>query len=126
MPRCGEQAKPGKARCVKHYREYERERSARRREATKGIFETKRWAMRRKQVFERDPFCADGCPTGSAGPAPRRPGHLPLRTELDVVAVGRKPEQLGYKAPGTKPKSSHGPRPGTGKGHVQRANVPGE
>lgn len=60
MPRCPNQARPGKSRCVDHYREYERARSARRRDATRGIFKTKRWALRRKQVFERDPFCADG------------------------------------------------------------------
>ena len=57
MPRCGNQARPGKARCVDHYREYERERSARRRETTKGIFKTKKWAMTRKAVLARDPIC---------------------------------------------------------------------
>lgn len=57
MPRCGNEAKPGKARCVDHYREYERERSARRRETTKGIFRTKRWAMTRKAILARDPIC---------------------------------------------------------------------
>ena len=55
--RCGNTAKPGKARCVDHYREYERERSARRRETTKGIFKTKKWAMTRKAVLARDPIC---------------------------------------------------------------------
>jgi 5-methylcytosine-specific restriction endonuclease McrA len=42
---------------VDHYREYERARSARRREATKGIFKTTRWAMTRKAVLARDPIC---------------------------------------------------------------------
>ena len=54
MPRCGNQAEPGKARCVDHYRDYERERSARRRETTKGIFKTKRWAMARRAVLARE------------------------------------------------------------------------
>jgi 5-methylcytosine-specific restriction endonuclease McrA len=44
--------------CVEHYREYERERSRRRREKTKGTYKRKIWAMRRKQAFESDPFCA--------------------------------------------------------------------
>jgi 5-methylcytosine-specific restriction endonuclease McrA len=57
MPRCGNQAKPGKARCVDHYREYERQRSARRCATTNSIFKTKRWAMARKAVLARDPIC---------------------------------------------------------------------
>ena len=50
----------GKGRCDAHRKPIERERSARRREATKGVYKTRRWALRRKQIFERDPFCADG------------------------------------------------------------------
>jgi hypothetical protein len=37
---------------------YERERSARRRAATKGVYKKKVWAMRQKQAFESDPQCA--------------------------------------------------------------------
>jgi hypothetical protein len=44
-----------KGRCDKHYRKMERQRSARRREATMGVYGKKFWAMRRKQAFERDP-----------------------------------------------------------------------
>jgi 5-methylcytosine-specific restriction endonuclease McrA len=44
--------------CDFHARQYERERSRRRREKTKGVYKRKNWAMRRKQAFERDPFCA--------------------------------------------------------------------
>jgi 5-methylcytosine-specific restriction endonuclease McrA len=57
MPRCPNPARPGKARCVDHYREYEAARSAWRREATKGIFKTKRWARTRRAVLARDPIC---------------------------------------------------------------------
>jgi 5-methylcytosine-specific restriction endonuclease McrA len=49
--------------CVEHYREYERERGARRRQKAKdrqgrSVYRTRIWAMRRTQAFERDPFCA--------------------------------------------------------------------
>ncbi len=77
-PRCPNPARPGKGRCLTHYREYERARSARRRETTKGIFKTKRWALRRKQVFERDPFCADGRVCGGKKPSVEVDHVVPL------------------------------------------------
>jgi 5-methylcytosine-specific restriction protein A len=49
-----------RGRCDDHRKPLERDRSRRRREATAGTYKTKRWQLRRKQVFERDPFCADG------------------------------------------------------------------
>jgi 5-methylcytosine-specific restriction protein A len=45
--------------CVAHYREYERERSARRRAATKGVFKRKKWENTRRAVLARDPICKD-------------------------------------------------------------------
>ncbi len=58
-PYCPNIAHPtGRGKCLEHRRRYERERSRRRREATKGVYKRKRWAMRRKQAFERDPQCA--------------------------------------------------------------------
>jgi 5-methylcytosine-specific restriction endonuclease McrA len=48
----------GRGKCLEHRREYERERSARRREKTKGVYKRKVWAMRRKQAFGSDPQCA--------------------------------------------------------------------
>jgi 5-methylcytosine-specific restriction protein A len=56
-PRCPNPARPGKAKCHTHMREYERERSTRRREATKGIFKRKRWQATRRAVLARDPLC---------------------------------------------------------------------
>jgi hypothetical protein len=44
--------------CDFHAKAYERERSARRRAATKGVYKKKIWAMRQKQAFESDPQCA--------------------------------------------------------------------
>ncbi len=58
-PYCPNDAHPkGRGKCLAHRREYERERSRRCREKTKGVYKKKIWAMRRKQAFERDPFCA--------------------------------------------------------------------
>jgi 5-methylcytosine-specific restriction enzyme A len=54
---CPNFARPGRARCVEHYRQCERDRSRRRREATKGIFKKKRWLMTREAVLARDPIC---------------------------------------------------------------------
>ena len=53
----------GRGKCLEHRRQYERERSARRRQKAKdpqgrSVYRTKIWLMRRKQAFERDPFCA--------------------------------------------------------------------
>ena len=57
-PGCPDPPRPGKGMCVEHYREYERERSRRRREKTRGVYKKRIRAMRRKQAFGRDPFCA--------------------------------------------------------------------
>jgi 5-methylcytosine-specific restriction enzyme A len=54
---CPNDARPRPSKCDRHAREYERERSRRRREATKGIFKKKRWAMTREAVLTRDPIC---------------------------------------------------------------------
>lgn|SRR5436190_21576924 len=58
IPTCPNPARPGKGRCDTHQRELERERSARRRIATKGTFKTKRWEMLRRQVLAEQPICA--------------------------------------------------------------------
>jgi 5-methylcytosine-specific restriction endonuclease McrA len=63
MPTCANPVRPGKARCDEHMREYERERSTRRRGRAKdalgrSVYRTRIYLMRRKQAFERDPFCA--------------------------------------------------------------------
>jgi hypothetical protein len=50
----------GKGRCDFHRKPIERDRSARRREATRGTYKTRRWQLRRMQIFSRDPFCMDG------------------------------------------------------------------
>jgi 5-methylcytosine-specific restriction protein A len=47
----------GRGRCDEHRKQLERERSRARREATKGVYKTKLWAMRRRQVLARDPIC---------------------------------------------------------------------
>ena len=63
-PGCPRFAHPkGRGKCLEHRRQYERERSARRRAQAKdkrgrGVYKTKTWQMRRKQAIERDPFCA--------------------------------------------------------------------
>lgn len=54
---CPNFARPNSGKCDEHAREYERERSRRRREATKGIFKRKKWAMTREAVLARDPIC---------------------------------------------------------------------
>jgi len=53
----------GRGKCLEHRREYERERSARRRQKAKdplgrSVYRTKIWLMRRMQAFDRDPICA--------------------------------------------------------------------
>jgi 5-methylcytosine-specific restriction enzyme A len=65
----------GKGRCDQHRKPIERERSARRRKATSGVYKTKLWHHRRLQVLSRDPICADG----------RVCGHNRLSTEVDHV-----------------------------------------
>lgn len=62
-PRCPNFARPNSGKCDLHAREYERERSHRRREKAKdpqgrSVYRTKIWLMRQKQAFERDPFCS--------------------------------------------------------------------
>jgi 5-methylcytosine-specific restriction endonuclease McrA len=64
-----------RGRCDFHRKAIERERSARRREATKGVYKTRMWARRRLQVLSRDPICADG----------RVCGHNRLSTEVDHI-----------------------------------------
>ncbi len=58
-PRCPNPA-TGKGRCDAHRKPIERERSRRRRETTQGVYKTKMWLQRRRQVLSRDPICADG------------------------------------------------------------------
>jgi 5-methylcytosine-specific restriction enzyme A len=57
VERCPNFTRPGKSRCDEHQREYERERSKRRRETTKGIFKRKRWRTTRRAVLARDRIC---------------------------------------------------------------------
>jgi 5-methylcytosine-specific restriction endonuclease McrA len=62
-PRCPNDARPGKSQCEFHGKQYERERSRRRRAKARdaqgrSVYRTKLWLMRRKQAFERDPRCA--------------------------------------------------------------------
>jgi 5-methylcytosine-specific restriction endonuclease McrA len=47
----------GRGKCLEHRRQYERERSARRRAATKGVYKKKRWQTTRAKVLARDPIC---------------------------------------------------------------------
>jgi 5-methylcytosine-specific restriction endonuclease McrA len=65
----------GKGRCDVHRKPIERERSRVRREKTKGVYKTKLWLMRRRQVLSRDPICADG----------RVCGHNRLSIEVDHI-----------------------------------------
>ena len=55
--RCPNLARPGKGRCDEHMREYERERSRRRREATNGVYKRRKWDLTRRAVLSRDPIC---------------------------------------------------------------------
>lgn len=55
---CPNFARPNSGKCDEHAREYERERSRRRREATRGIFKKKRWLMVRKAKLGQ--LCEDG------------------------------------------------------------------
>ena len=54
---CPNFARPKSSRCDAHAREYERERSRRRREATKGSYKRKLWQTTRRKVLSRDPIC---------------------------------------------------------------------
>lgn len=54
---CPNFARPNSGKCDEHAREYERERSRRQREATRGIYKRKKWAMTREAVLARDPIC---------------------------------------------------------------------
>jgi 5-methylcytosine-specific restriction endonuclease McrA len=61
-PRCPNFA-TARGRCDDHRRALERDRSRRRREATRdaqgrGVFKTKVWLMRRRQVLAEQPICA--------------------------------------------------------------------
>src|SRR5215216_1466326 len=56
-PGCPNFARPGSSKCVEHYRQYERERSRRRREATHGVYKKKKWLLTRLAVLARDPIC---------------------------------------------------------------------
>jgi 5-methylcytosine-specific restriction protein A len=47
----------GRGKCLGHRRQYERERSARRRAATRGVYKKKRWETTRRAVLARDPIC---------------------------------------------------------------------
>jgi 5-methylcytosine-specific restriction endonuclease McrA len=59
----------GRGRCDQHRKPIERDRSRQRREATKGTYKTRRWQLRRMQVFTHDPFCADGRVCGGKAPS---------------------------------------------------------
>ena len=65
VQRCPNLARPGKGKCDEHQREADRDRSRRRREVTKGIFKTKRWAMVRKTKLGQ--LCEDGRICGGNG-----------------------------------------------------------
>jgi 5-methylcytosine-specific restriction enzyme A len=57
-PYCANLAHPkGRGKCLEHRRTYERERSARRRAVTKGVFKRKKWETTRRAVLARDPIC---------------------------------------------------------------------
>jgi|Tabmets5t2r1_1033131.scaffolds.fasta_scaffold183031_1 5-methylcytosine-specific restriction enzyme A len=82
---CREKAGP-RGKCPDHMREYERERSRRRRKATGGIFKTAMWQHRRRQAFQRaGGICqCEGCPACvrvySTGPGCER-----IATDVDHV-----------------------------------------
>jgi 5-methylcytosine-specific restriction endonuclease McrA len=59
-PRCPNFARPGKSKCDEHQRAYERERSRRRREATKGVYKKNRYLMARRKVL-LEPCQCSGC-----------------------------------------------------------------
>lgn len=54
--RCPNEA-TGRGRCDFHRKALERERSRRRREATKGTYKKKLWLTRRRQVLSEEPIC---------------------------------------------------------------------
>ena len=61
-PRCPNVARPGDGRCDEHMREYERDRSARRRaDPTRGkavkVYHSAKWQNTRNAVLTRDPIC---------------------------------------------------------------------
>ena len=55
-PRCPNPA-TGRGRCDLHRKALERERSARRRETTRGVYKRKKWEASRRAVLTRDPIC---------------------------------------------------------------------
>ena len=59
---CTQFARPNSGKCHEHAKQYERERSRRRREANKGVYGKKRWAIARRAVLARDGLCqCPGC-----------------------------------------------------------------
>lgn len=54
-----------------------------RREKTRGVYKTRRWQLRRMQVFSRDPFCMDGRVCGGKAPA--------WRSITSARSTGRRP-----------------------------------
>jgi hypothetical protein len=57
VSRCPNLVRPGKGRCDEHMREYEHERSRRRREATNGVYKRRKWELTRRAFLARDPIC---------------------------------------------------------------------
>jgi 5-methylcytosine-specific restriction endonuclease McrA len=62
-PRCPNPALPGRSKCEQHYRTYERDRSARRRQQAsdrqgRSVYRTRIYLRRREHVFTADPFCS--------------------------------------------------------------------
>jgi 5-methylcytosine-specific restriction enzyme A len=47
----------GKGRCDEHRKPLERERSRKRREATKGVYKKQMWQRRRLQAIDKAPLC---------------------------------------------------------------------
>ena len=62
-PRCPNPVKPGKSKCIDHYRAYERDRSARRRHSGEKsadaikLYHSAKWLNTRRAVLLRDPIC---------------------------------------------------------------------
>ena len=55
-PRCA-RPQTGRGRCDEHRKPIERERSRRRREATRGVYKRRLWETPRRAVLARDPIC---------------------------------------------------------------------